>query len=196
MEIPCTMFNLNIPPSSLLGVDGSGGLCSKPNTPEILNSLIAMTNPLDNYIYNNIHDSNNNNNNNDNNNNNNNSHFSPSSGTSNTSNTSSRNFNANAQVSEWNVAENRNFTLRKHYTFILIHISCIINFILLKLYWFWTFYNFLVWLIIIVLQYNSQDSSHSTSSSSTSPHLEGVGSAGQCGSSTTPTVQQVSSIIH
>lgn len=46
------MFNLNIPPSSLLGVEGSGGLCSKPNTPEILNSLIAMTNPLDNYNFN------------------------------------------------------------------------------------------------------------------------------------------------
>lgn len=45
------MFNLNIPPSSLLGVEGSGGLCSKPNTPEILNSLIAMTNPLDNYNF-------------------------------------------------------------------------------------------------------------------------------------------------
>ncbi|XP_075154818.1 activating transcription factor 3-like [Haematobia irritans] len=46
------MFNVNIPPSSLLGVEGSGGLCSKPNTPEILNSLIAMTNPLDNYNFN------------------------------------------------------------------------------------------------------------------------------------------------
>lgn len=55
------MFNLNIPPSSLLGVEGSGGLCSKPNTPEILNSLIAMTNPLDNF---NFTTSNNNNNNN------------------------------------------------------------------------------------------------------------------------------------
>ncbi|KAM7346705.1 activating transcription factor 3 [Cochliomyia hominivorax] len=59
------MFNLNIPPSSLLGVEGSGGLCSKPNTPEILNSLIAMTNPLDNYNFpNNINSSNNTNNNN------------------------------------------------------------------------------------------------------------------------------------
>ncbi|XP_013101039.1 activating transcription factor 3 [Stomoxys calcitrans] len=46
------MFNLNIPASSLLGVEGNGGLCSKPNTPEILNSLIAMTNPLDNYNFN------------------------------------------------------------------------------------------------------------------------------------------------
>lgn len=55
------MFNLNIPPSSLLGVEGSGGLCSKPNTPEILNSLIAMTNPLDNYNFsNNINGSNSN----------------------------------------------------------------------------------------------------------------------------------------
>lgn len=72
------MFNLNIPPSSLLGVEGSGGLCSKPNTPEILNSLIAMTNPLDNYNF-----SNNNNN----------------SAASTPASVTVRNFNANTQVS-------------------------------------------------------------------------------------------------
>lgn len=44
------MFNLNIPTTSLLGIDGSS-LCTTPKTPEILNSLMAMTNPLDNYTF-------------------------------------------------------------------------------------------------------------------------------------------------
>ncbi|XP_036228506.1 activating transcription factor 3 [Bactrocera oleae] len=43
------MFNLNTP-SSLLGIDCSG-LSTTPKTPEILNSLIAMTNPMDNYSF-------------------------------------------------------------------------------------------------------------------------------------------------
>ncbi|XP_067635371.1 activating transcription factor 3 [Eurosta solidaginis] len=43
------MFNLNTP-SSLLGIDSSG-LSSTPKTPEIVNSLIAMTNPMDNYNF-------------------------------------------------------------------------------------------------------------------------------------------------
>uniref|UniRef100_W8B9S1 Transforming protein v-Fos/v-Fox n=1 Tax=Ceratitis capitata TaxID=7213 RepID=W8B9S1_CERCA len=43
------MFNLNTP-SSLLGID-CGGLSSTPKTPEIVNTLIAMTNPLDNYSF-------------------------------------------------------------------------------------------------------------------------------------------------
>lgn len=82
------MFNLNIPPSSLLGVEGSGGLCSKPNTPEILNSLIAMTNPLDNYNFVNNINSNNNNNTNSNNN----------STATTPASVTVRNFNANTQV--------------------------------------------------------------------------------------------------
>lgn len=43
------MFNLNIPDaSSYLGIEGAGGgLCSTPRTPELLNTLFAMTNPLD-----------------------------------------------------------------------------------------------------------------------------------------------------
>ena len=57
------MFNLiNLPPNtSLLGVDnnGSGGLCSTPKTPEIVNTLIAMTtNPLDNYTFTTINQTN------------------------------------------------------------------------------------------------------------------------------------------
>lgn len=48
---PDKMFNLNIPTTqSLLGVD-TGGVCTTPKTPEILNYLIAMTNPLDNYTF-------------------------------------------------------------------------------------------------------------------------------------------------
>ncbi|KAH8289535.1 hypothetical protein KR054_007100 [Drosophila jambulina] len=48
------MFNSNIPAASLLSIDSSGlsGLgAHTPKTPEILNSLIAMTNPLDNYSF-------------------------------------------------------------------------------------------------------------------------------------------------
>lgn len=48
------MFNLNIPDaSSYLGIDGAGGggLCSTPRTPELLNTLFAMTNPLDNITF-------------------------------------------------------------------------------------------------------------------------------------------------
>ncbi|KAH8366598.1 hypothetical protein KR084_005612 [Drosophila pseudotakahashii] len=47
------MFNSNIPASSLLGLDQSGLLMGghTPKTPEILNSLIAMTNPLDNFSF-------------------------------------------------------------------------------------------------------------------------------------------------
>lgn len=37
--------------------------CTTPRTPEILNSLIAMTNPLDNFAFANHHNNNNNNNN-------------------------------------------------------------------------------------------------------------------------------------
>lgn len=45
------MYNLNVSLTApLLGVDGGGSLCSTPRTPEILNSLIAMTNPLE-YSY-------------------------------------------------------------------------------------------------------------------------------------------------
>lgn len=43
------MFNLNTP-ASLLGIDCSG-LTTTPKTPEIVNSLIAMTNPMDNYNF-------------------------------------------------------------------------------------------------------------------------------------------------
>lgn len=40
------MYNLNVSGPPLLGVDG--GVCTQtPRTPEILNSLIAMTNPLE-----------------------------------------------------------------------------------------------------------------------------------------------------
>ena len=46
------MFNLNIP----LSIEGSS-LCSTPKTPEILNSLIAMSNPLDSYNYNTLNSS-------------------------------------------------------------------------------------------------------------------------------------------
>lgn len=48
------MYNLNVnlattaAAGSLLGVDTG---CTTPRTPEILNSLIAMTNPLDNYNF-------------------------------------------------------------------------------------------------------------------------------------------------
>ncbi|KAI8033884.1 hypothetical protein M5D96_013339 [Drosophila gunungcola] len=47
------MFNSNIPASSLLSIEGSGLLMGghTPKTPEILNSLIAMTNPLDNFNF-------------------------------------------------------------------------------------------------------------------------------------------------
>lgn len=47
------MFNSNIPAASLLSIESSGlGLgAHTPKTPEILNSLIAMTNPLDNYSF-------------------------------------------------------------------------------------------------------------------------------------------------
>lgn len=51
------MFNLNInvttagtAVNNLLAVES---VCTTPRTPEILNSLIAMTNPLDNYNFNN-----------------------------------------------------------------------------------------------------------------------------------------------
>lgn len=46
------MYNLNVSLStpSLLNVDGGNGLCTIPRTPEILNSLMAMTNPLE-YSY-------------------------------------------------------------------------------------------------------------------------------------------------
>lgn len=44
------MFNSNATLTSLLGVD-NGGLCTTPKTPEILNSLMALTNPLDNYNF-------------------------------------------------------------------------------------------------------------------------------------------------
>lgn len=47
------MFNLNTP-TSLLGIDGCG-LSSTPKTPEIVNSLIAMTNPMDNYNFTTLH---------------------------------------------------------------------------------------------------------------------------------------------
>lgn len=47
------MYNLNVslatPSMMMLGVDGAIG--ATPRTPEILNSLIAMTNPLDDYSY-------------------------------------------------------------------------------------------------------------------------------------------------
>lgn len=39
-------LSLTVPP--LLGIDG--GVCTTPRTPEILNSLMAMTNPLE-YSY-------------------------------------------------------------------------------------------------------------------------------------------------
>lgn len=40
------MYNLNVSGPPLLGVDGA--VCTQtPRTPEILNSLIAMTNPLE-----------------------------------------------------------------------------------------------------------------------------------------------------
>lgn len=48
------MYNLNVnlattaAPGNLLGVETG---CTTPRTPEILNSLIAMTNPLDNYNF-------------------------------------------------------------------------------------------------------------------------------------------------
>lgn len=47
------MFNSNIPASSLLSIDSGGLLMGghTPKTPEILNSLIAMTNPLENFSY-------------------------------------------------------------------------------------------------------------------------------------------------
>ncbi|XP_017086776.1 activating transcription factor 3 [Drosophila eugracilis] len=47
------MFNSNIPATSLLSIDNGGILMGAhtPKTPEILNSLIAMTNPLDNFNY-------------------------------------------------------------------------------------------------------------------------------------------------
>ncbi|KAH8286735.1 hypothetical protein KR018_004127 [Drosophila ironensis] len=47
------MFNSNIPAASLLSIEGNGlGLGGHtPKTPEILNSLIAMTNPLDNFSF-------------------------------------------------------------------------------------------------------------------------------------------------
>ncbi|XP_020802647.1 activating transcription factor 3 [Drosophila serrata] len=48
------MFNSNIPAASLLSIESSGlgGLgAHTPKTPEIVNSLIAMTNPLDNYSF-------------------------------------------------------------------------------------------------------------------------------------------------
>lgn len=51
-----SMYNLNVnlaataanAVNSLLSVDNA---CTTPRTPEILNSLIAMTNPLDNYTF-------------------------------------------------------------------------------------------------------------------------------------------------
>lgn len=47
------MFNSNIPAASLLSIDSSSfGLGGHtPKTPEIVNSLIAMTNPLDSFNY-------------------------------------------------------------------------------------------------------------------------------------------------
>lgn len=42
------MFNSNIPATALLSIEGSGLGAHTPKTPEILNSLIAMTSPLDN----------------------------------------------------------------------------------------------------------------------------------------------------
>lgn len=45
------MFNLNTPPSSLLGIEGHHGFGTTPKTPEIVNSLIAMSNPMDNYSF-------------------------------------------------------------------------------------------------------------------------------------------------
>ncbi|ALC48500.1 Atf3 [Drosophila busckii] len=47
------MFNSNIPATALLSIEGSGLVGGHtPKTPEILNSLIAMTNPMDNYNFN------------------------------------------------------------------------------------------------------------------------------------------------
>ncbi|XP_062139716.1 activating transcription factor 3 [Drosophila sulfurigaster albostrigata] len=47
------MFNSNIPATSLLSIEGSNCLgAHTPKTPEILNSVIAMTNPLDNFNFN------------------------------------------------------------------------------------------------------------------------------------------------
>lgn len=47
------MYNLNISgagaPSNLLSVTQGESSCTTPRTPEILNSLIAMTNPFDTY---------------------------------------------------------------------------------------------------------------------------------------------------
>lgn len=47
-----TMFNSNIPAAALLSIEGSGPGAHTPKTPEILNSVIAMTNPLDNFNFN------------------------------------------------------------------------------------------------------------------------------------------------
>jgi hypothetical protein len=46
------MYNLNVSLSAppLLSVEGGSGFCTTPRTPEILNSLMAMTNPLE-YSY-------------------------------------------------------------------------------------------------------------------------------------------------
>lgn len=51
------MFNLNVNVSTAAGTAVNNLLavesaCTTPRTPEILNSLIAMTNPLDNYNFN------------------------------------------------------------------------------------------------------------------------------------------------
>ncbi|EDW06521.2 uncharacterized protein Dmoj_GI21781 [Drosophila mojavensis] len=46
------MFNSNIPAAALLSIEGSGPGAHTPKTPEILNSVIAMTNPLDNFNFN------------------------------------------------------------------------------------------------------------------------------------------------
>ncbi|KAM8719221.1 hypothetical protein ACLKA7_011866 [Drosophila subpalustris] len=47
------MFNSNIPATALLSLESSGCLgAHTPKTPEILNSVIAMTNPLDSFNFN------------------------------------------------------------------------------------------------------------------------------------------------